>query len=119
MNETKYRAAVNKLMNPKLTFNERLGSWASGLCGESAEVDEGIGPCLTFDAIDISKVVDELSDCRWYATALTVTLQVPEWFILDGPNTPLGISPTEHTRLMMRCAGKLNDVVKKVIYHGH
>jgi hypothetical protein len=121
MNEVNYRKAVEQLMNPKLTFNEKLGNWASGLCGESAELDE-LADEATFDELcrtKFDKLIDESSDCRWYATAFTITLDVPEWWTVDGPNTPIPHSPQQHTRYMMRIAGKINDVVKKVIYHGH
>lgn len=122
MRELKYREAVSKLMNGELSFNERLGNWAAGLCGESAELDSLVDDAITFDELvrnKLDKLIDEASDCRWYATAFTITLNAPVWWFIGIPNTTKEWSPQKHTQLMMRYAGQINDVVKKVIYHKH
>jgi hypothetical protein len=118
MNEQFYRNVVSKLMNPKLTSNERLGNWAAGLCGESAEVDEIIGNTSP-TAVNKNKLLDELSDCRWYMTAFCVDLHLSEQFTLDSLNASY-MSPVGYqSRLLMRQAGRVADLIKKIIYHGH
>lgn len=112
MKEQEYRNAVAKLANPKLTFNERLGNWAAGICGESAEVD------IAVEFGDKLKVKDELSDCRWYLTAFCVDLDLPLAFI--SPEFAIYYdNADQQSRMLLRVAGNIADIIKKVIYHGH
>lgn len=119
MEEQAYREFVKGLMNPKLSFNEKLGNCASGLCGESAEVDAVIGDAEFMEDINRLKLADELGNCRWYGTALCLTMGRDSIVFYEGAITYQATPASQLTRLLMRNAGKVNDVVKKIIYHGH
>jgi NTP pyrophosphatase (non-canonical NTP hydrolase) len=118
MIESDYRIAVARLINPTLNSSERLANWATGLCGESAEVDEVIDQNQTFSSVSYVKLLDELSDCRWYLTALCISLgiNVPE---LDSSRLVAYAPPNVYSRSLMRRAGKIADVLKKVVFHSH
>jgi hypothetical protein len=112
MDEQTYRESVKKFMNGSLTFNEKLVNFALGLCGESAELDYVISEGQR------EKVIDEAGDCRWYFTALNILLEASSIYEHSFPPAYY-LSAQYLSREMMREAGRVADLIKKVVFHKH
>jgi hypothetical protein len=117
MKEVQYKDAVAKLMNPKLSAKQALLNWVCGLAGESAEIDELIGYTRWQCDLNRAKLLDELSDYRWYLTACGITMDSCAKNVSLPKNVLTGWQ--ELSRQLMRYSGKLLDIVKKVVFHKH
>lgn len=113
MNEEKYQESVISLMNGDLTFDEKLGNFALGLVCETGEVIEAI------DAKNKDKVLDELSDTRWYFTANAILLKLEVYIDLYSMYAGASYWYENIEKQLLLKACKYGDLIKKVIYHKH
>lgn len=120
MNEQEYQQKVSQLVNKALTPNERLCNFALGLVGEVAEIARLVDNAPN----NREEVLDELSDTRWYWTAMYTEINKEYFEVTPALDSTLYIPafPQYLQFLLFRWfvdAGQIADCVKKVACHGH
>jgi len=94
--------------NP-IEFENMLGNYAMGLCGEVSEA------CMMIN--DKEKLLLELGDIAHYAVGLLLLgkLEIPQ----PLRHTLIGLTYEENFKVLIRESGRVSEHAKKAIYHRH
>lgn len=100
---TTYQMLASRTMPS--TSIDMLPNWALGLCGEAAEY---------LQEADEANSVLELGDNAWYCHAILTALRVDADMLMAADQRP---TDTPSALLLVSCAGRVAELVKKHIYH--
>src|SRR5581483_6897841 len=79
MKPQEYQSLALRTLNPKLTYEQRLGNGAMGIAGEAGEIVDQIKKFLYHGQskpLDVEKLKGELGDLLWYVSLLLTQLDL-------------------------------------------